>query len=71
MALQPQQFVIVKLQAYQWQQVLEALDAAPHRIARPLIDAIVAQIQAEDPPPSAEVAPAGRGANGAGTHVQD
>jgi hypothetical protein len=45
--MQPEQPIQVTLQAQQWNTVLAALNEAPHRIARPVIDAILSQVQAE------------------------
>lgn len=39
----------VTLQAQQWNVVLAALSEAPYRIAKPLIDAIGGQLQANAP----------------------
>jgi hypothetical protein len=60
----PDQPITITLEAQQWNGVLGALNEAPHRIARPLIDAIVQQVQQAQ-----SAAPPAAKPNGADEHA--
>jgi hypothetical protein len=62
--LEPDHKLAVTLTAQEWNNVLGALNEAPHRIAAPLIRQIVAQIEGRAVPVEAEHIPATRKGNG-------
>jgi hypothetical protein len=63
--MQPDQPITITLEAQQWNSVLAALNEAPHRIARPIIDRIVEQVQGQQSP----AAPLAAKPNGADEHA--
>lgn len=64
--IEPNQPLTVTLEANEWNNVLAALNEAPHRVAAPLIRKIVAAIETyqSTPAPEAEHIPARRNGKG-------
>lgn len=62
--MQNDQPITITLQAQQWNTVLGALNEAPHRIARPVFDSIIAQIEGH-----ATASPVAAKPNGADEHA--
>jgi hypothetical protein len=60
----PDQAITITLEAQQWNVVLGALNEAPYRIAAPLINKIVEQVQQQEPQPALAAKP-----NGADEHA--
>jgi len=65
--MQPNSPITITLAAQQWDTVLGALNEAPHRVARPVFDSIIAQIQSQQP--QADASPIAAKPNGADEHA--
>jgi hypothetical protein len=63
--LQPDQSITITLEAQAWNVVLAALGEAPYRVAAPLINRIMEQVQAQQSP----AAPLAAKPNGADEHA--
>lgn len=67
MPIPADQMMTIALDAQGWNAVLAALNEAPHRIARPVFDSIIAQIQSQQS--QADASPTAAKPNGADEHA--
>jgi hypothetical protein len=48
--IEPNRSLSVQLAAEQWNMVLRAVDELPHRVARPIFDSLMTQLQQQSQP---------------------